>query len=172
MDIIFGQNNLVIGQNGDISPQESDSSTSYMTTGTANEYFKMRLNSQVWFASEPSDQMAALATATRYIDRLNFIGSKTDDTQEHQFPRSGDTVVPKDIQYACCEIAIALLDGVDIERERENLDMTQQSYGSTKSTYDRATRPAHILAGIPSIVAWNYLLPYLPDMRLVAVTRV
>jgi hypothetical protein len=171
MDIVFGQINFN-NNNGDITPAAIDTGSSYQTIATATEYFKLRLNSQVWFAAEPSDQIAALATATRYIDRLNFIGTKTDSAQALQFPRGGDTAIPTDILWACNEIAIALLDGIDIERERENLDMSSQGYGNVRSTYDRSSKPAHILAGIPSIVAWNLLLPYLPDMRIVAVTRV
>lgn len=146
--------------------------TPYIDVADATIYFGDRLNSQAWFEAEPSNQLTALKTATRYIDRLNFIGEKTDEAQENQFPRGGDTVVPTDIQQACCEIAIALLDDIDIEREKENLDMVSQGYGNVRSTYDRSTKAVNILAGIPSIVAWNLLLPYLPDSRIVSVTRV
>lgn len=144
----------------------------YIEAVDADDYFGERLNSALWFDTTEEDKTAALKTATRYIDRLTFVGAQTDATQEHQFPRGGDTDVPLDIQYACCEIAFELLDGVEIAKEIENLDMVSQGYGNAKSTYDRTTKPAHILAGIPSIVAWHYLLPYLPDLRIVQVTRV
>lgn len=144
----------------------------YVEVAEAIIYFSERLNTQAWDNAESGDQVKALATATRYIDRLNFAGEKTDPDQENQFPRGGDTEVPEDIKAATCEIALALLDGVDIEVERNNLDMVSQGFGNVRSTYERNTKPAHILAGIPSIVAWNLLLPYLPDSRLVRVTRV
>jgi hypothetical protein len=146
--------------------------TQYVTTVEAQAYFDDRINSQTWYNAEPVEQNRALKTATKYIDKLNFAGSKTDDAQENQFPRGGDIVVPQDIKDACCEAAYALLDGIDIEKEIENLDMTSQGYGNVRSTYNRTRKPDHILAGIPSIVAWNLLLPYLPDPRVVAVTRV
>lgn len=145
---------------------------SYVTIADANTYFADRLNSEVWINADPNDQVKALATATRYIDRLNFAGSKHDDLQSNQFPRGDDVDVPQDIKDACCEIAIMLLDGFDIEVERNNLDMISQGMGNVRSTYSRDMKPAHILAGIPSIVAWNLLLPYLPDSRVIGVTRV
>lgn len=147
-------------------------STQYISLEDATLYFDDRLNSQVWYDAEPNDQSRALKTATRMIDRLNFIGSRTSTTQALQFPRGGDTTIPSDIKYACCEIAYALLDGIDVEKEIENLDMVSQGIGNVRSTYARTSKPAHILAGIPSIVAWRYLLPYLPDPRIVTVTRV
>lgn len=145
----------------------------YAALSYANSYFETeRLNSAIWFMADPNNQIKALKTATRYIDRLKFIGEKTDEEQVEQFPRDGDTVVPDDIMKACCEIAFALIDGRDIEVEQENLDMVSQGYGTLRSTYDRSIKPAHVLAGIPSIVAWRYLLPYMCDTRDMIVTRV
>lgn len=171
-DIIFGGSGWSMSE-GDITPDMTIGlNEAYLTIEEAQEYFENRLNSQTWFDAEPNNQLVSLKTATKYIDRLNYNGSKTLEAQYHQFPRGGDTYVPQDIKDACCEIAIALLDGVDIEKERENLDMVSQGYGNVRSTYERSMKPAHILAGIPSIVAWHLLLPYLPDPRIISVTRV
>lgn len=153
-------------------PLSTTGTTPYASMAEADVYFGERLNSQTWYNSEPNEQLVALKTATRYINRLNFIGERTDTTSDMQFPRGGDTVVPSDIKAACCEIAYALLDGIDVEKESENLDMVSQGYGNVRSTYERSMKPAHILAGIPSIVAWRLLLPYLPDARIIGVTRV
>lgn len=146
--------------------------TPYIEVADAELYFQERINSQAWFNAEPNDQLAALKTATRYIDRLNFIGDRVDVDQEHQFPRGDDVDVPEDVKQATCEIAYALLDGIDVEVEHNNLDMVSQGYGNVRSTYERTMKPEHMLAGIPSIVAWRLLLPYLPDSRIIAVTRV
>jgi len=146
--------------------------TPYIERADATTYFSERFNSGSWTSADDDDQTAALKTATRYIDRLRFTGAKTVATQELQFPRDDDTTVPTDIQYACCEIAYALLDGIEPELEYENLNMVSQGYGNVRSTYDRTDKPLHILAGIPSIVAWRYLLPYMPDLRSISLDRV
>ena len=143
----------------------------YITLEDAETYFDERYNSPSWDAASDTDKTKALKTATRYIDRLNFKGDKYDDDQVNQFPRDDDTVVPDDIQYSCCEVAYALLDGIEPELEFENLDMVSQGYGNVKSTYDRSVKPSHMLAGIPSIVAWRYLLPYLRDPKYIDLTR-
>jgi len=149
--------------------------TPYISVEDAQDYFDDRLNTGAWdvhSVTGDGDQEKALKQATRIINRLNFIGSKTDDAQENQFPRGGDTEIPEDIEIACCEIAIALLDGVDPDIEMENLNMTTQAYGQTSTSYDRTNPAEHILAGVPSATAWRYLKPYLRDSRQVNVSRV
>lgn len=149
--------------------------TAYISVEDAQDYFDERLNTSAWddhSVSGDNSQEKALKQATRIINRLNFIGDKTDSAQENQFPRGGDTEIPSDIEIACCEIAIALLDGVDPEIELENLNMKTSAYGQTKVDYDRTNPAEHIIAGVPSATAWRYLKPYLRDSRLVAVTRV
>jgi hypothetical protein len=144
----------------------------YIDTSDANTYFGERFDSGAWDTASESDKLKALKTGTRAIDRLNFLGVKTDESQELQFPRDDDTVVPDDIKWACCEIAYALLDGIEPELEFENLDMSSQGYGSVRSTYNRDDKPIHMICGIVSSVAWRYLLPYLRDGRAIDVTRV
>ena len=145
---------------------------SYITLNDANTYFESRYGVDSWDEAEDSDKTKALAEATIRIDRLNFIGKKADNDQELQFPRYDDTVVPNDIQYACAEVAFALLDGIEPEREIELLSMKSQGLASARSTYDRTFVPEHLLAGIPSALAWQYLKPYLIDPENVAITRV
>jgi hypothetical protein len=101
--------------------------------------------------------------ATEIIDRLNFVGSKNDSDQTNQFPRGADTTVPGNVKNACFEISLSLLDGVDPNLEYENIFMTSQGYGGARSSYDRSVKPPHVLAGVPSFVAWTYLQPYLID---------
>ena len=110
--------------------------------------------------------------ATEAIDRLNYLGEKTDSSQANQFPRDADTVVPDDIKIACAEIAIMLLDGFDVELELEQLKMVSQGYANVRSTYDRTTPPPHIVAGIASSVAWRYIKPYLRDVNSFLINRV
>jgi len=145
---------------------------SYMTVVEANAYFNDRLNVAPWINSIADDHRRALATATKIIDRLNFLGSKTDPLQENQFPRADDILIPNDIKYASAEIALALLDGVDPELEFENLFLKSQGYSSIRATYDKDPPAYNIAAGIPSVTAWRYLVPYLRDPHEVTMIRI
>jgi len=147
-------------------------STAYCTQAEADTYFAGRLNADAWDDASSSDKDKALLNATRLIDRLNFRGKKNNDSQELQFPRNEDTVVPDDIKSACSEIALALLDGVDPELEWDNLRMVSQGYANVRSTYDANIPNEHISNGIPSVTAWRYLKPYLRDTQSVDMSRV
>lgn len=144
----------------------------YATTEEAQAYFNGRLNTDAWDDASTSDKQASLIMATRLIDRLNFLGDKTSDDQTLQFPRYDDSSIPDDIKYACSEIALALLDGVDPELEFQNLLMKAQGFANVRSTYERGTVPLHVVSGIPSSIAWNYLRPYLRDANTVDLSRV
>lgn len=150
----------------------ANAGTAYATTEEAQAYFNGRLNTDAWDDASSSNKQASLIMATRLIDRLNFVGDKTSEDQTLQFPRYNDTTAPNDIKYACSEIALALLDGVDPELEFQNLLMKSQGYANVRSTYDRETVPMHIVSGIPSSIAWNYLQPYLRDFNTVDLSRV
>ncbi len=110
--------------------------------------------------------------ATRAIDRLNFAGDKADDAQALQFPRGEDVSVPKDIEYACYELALAFLDGVDLEQEAQSVGVASDAFSGVRTTYDGDSYAEHMRAGIPSIVAWQYLKPYLRDPREIVISRV
>ncbi len=162
----------------------------------ANAYFLTRLHSEAWENESASNQTKALYTATRIIDRLNYKGYKhtvylileaaadyddveqadrrvAEAAQELEFPRDADTTTPDDIELACFEIALALLDGVDPDTELENLGVTNQSYSGVKTAYNRDQQPIeHLLHGIPSAMAWRILKPFLRDGRAVITTRV
>lgn len=146
--------------------------SAYATIVEAQAYFDERLNTDAWDDAETADQTKGLAQATKIIDRLNYEGDKADSDQDNQFPRYDDSSVPDDVKYACAEIALALLDGVDPEIEFENLSMVAQGYGPVNSTYDREIPAPHILAGVPSITAWRYLIPYLRNPYDVTLHRV
>lgn len=133
----------------------------YGTIQGADNYFAMMLEGQRWAYTDRLRKLQALVSATKRIDRLNFAGSQYDASQQLQFPRGTDTIVPVDIEQACYELALALLKGIDPDTERDNLSAIVQGYGTLRSEFDRSSVPAYIAAGIPSATAWNYLLPYL-----------
>ena len=144
----------------------------YATIIEAQAYFDGRLNTEAWDDSDDTTRDKGLTQATTIIDRLNFLGAKTDPVQALQFPRDTDTVVPQDIKNASAELTLALLDCVNPELAFENLFMASQGYSSVRSSYDRTTKPPHVLAGIPSLAAWTFLKPYLRDPRSIDLNRI
>jgi hypothetical protein len=165
----------------------------YGTLTKAGNYFASRLHTSAWDDASNTDRLKALAMATRYVDRLNFKGQKavvytlleldaesTDSairvaeaSQELEFPRDDDTVVPVDIETACYEIVLALLDGVDPDIELENLGIATHSYAGVRTAYNRDQQPIeHLIHGIPSPLAWRYLKPFLRTGREYKLSRV
>lgn len=144
---------------------------SYMTVDEGQLYFNDRLRTRPWDCASAEERRKALAEATSIIDRLSFLGCKTVDSQENQFPRNDDLTVPQDVKNASAEIALSLLDGVDPELEFENLQLRSQGYGAVRATYDKSPPPPHLVAGIPSVAAWRYLKPYLRDPNTIELKR-
>lgn len=144
----------------------------YGTLEKANNYFAMMLEGQRWLYTDSLKKMQALVSATKRIDRLNFIGDKADDSQYLQFPRGTDTLVPVDIEQATYELALVLLKGVDPDTEHDNLSANVQAYGGLRSEFDRSFVPPYIASGIPSQTAWNLLLPYLDPRNEIELRRI
>lgn len=147
------------------------STTSYIDIAEAQTFFNERFGTEAWDLASDDFKLRALKQATKSINALNFMGSKTVSTQANEFPRSGDTVVGDDIKEACCEIAYSLLDGAEVDLERQNLTADSQGISDARATYTRVIAVDHIAAGIASARAWDILKPYLYDGRGVRVSR-
>src|SRR5437762_2450429 len=123
--------------------------SSYITVYDAGIYFLTRFDSAEWETQSEDNKLAALTTASRYIDSLNFAGDKADDDQILEFPRGEDTSVPQAVKDACCEVAYALITGRNVEYEAELQNTQTLSLGesrlSNNAGYDLAK-----LHGIPS----------------------
>lgn len=153
----------------------------YLTVEEAQEIADERLNVDSWEDAKDEDGsewgetgtycVKALAQATKIIDTLNYRGEKTSSSQTLAFPRGGDTEVPNDIKLACFEIALALLNDVDPDIEAENLNLVSQGYANIRATYDRNSANPNVIAGVPSMTAWKYLVPYLKDPMAVTILR-
>lgn len=144
---------------------------SYTTVDYANTYFAQKLHTEAWDEADTPTQTKALSHSTLLLNRLNYIDDKTNSLQVDQWPRFKATVIPDDIQQACCELALSLLDGIDPDLELKNLSNTKEEFGQVKSTFDRSQLTEHILAGVPSITAWRLVLPWLRDSRTVTLVR-
>ncbi len=144
--------------------------TPYASIEEADNYFgSERLDAIEWDEASDSDRVKALTQATRAIDRLSFQGTALQEWQA--WPRDLWDGIPDDIKIACCEIALQLLAGVDPDLEEEAIGTVTDAYATVRQTKDSTVRQDHIRAGIPSVEAWKYLLPYLHDPRQIHIRR-
>jgi len=93
---------------------------SYATNAEADTYFTDSLRAAEWVALGEPTQDAALVEATRYLERFDYVGEKTDvaPTQTLKWPRTGvvdsdgealsSSVIPDEIKEAQYETAIRL----------------------------------------------------------------
>lgn len=143
----------------------------YATNSQADEYFESRYDSALWDGTSEVEKEKLLVTASRYLTNLNWAGDKADEDQVLEFPRGDDTDIPDDIIHATCEIAYALLDGRNIEYERETLGQSSVAAVGARLASDPNSVDVARLHGIPSIVAWNLLRPYLRDGSAITLVR-
>lgn len=143
----------------------------YVSNYDADTYFLTRWNSGLWVQQSEDNKTALLITATRYIDCLNFEGDKTNVKQANEFPRGTDTVVPQSIKDATCEIAYQLITGRDVEYDALNSESAQMSFDTNREVFNDSVNQAKI-HGIPSVIAWKKLLPYLRDGSIITLSRV
>lgn len=129
----------------------------YFTVQEAQEYYEQyRLIFDAWTDAGYREQEVALRSASEMIDNLPIVGTKAVAGQDHAFPRAGQSEVPVEIKRACAEIAYALLDGVDPEREYRELEVRSSRYANIHTSYSliRLQMSAY---GIPSYTAWKYI---------------
>lgn len=144
----------------------------YANLSYASTYFSERLHTRPWDRASPTDRQKALIMATRDIDRLDFALAKADPAQVLEFPRTGQAEVPDTIKQAACEIAMARLSGIDPDAEIAAAQMTHQALSGASTSFDRSSRPEHVLSGIASATAWLLLRPYLRERSGIKLSRV
>lgn len=157
---------------GTIGTPITSSPLSYVTVFECEEYFANLLYSGPWDSATEEDKNKAIVTATQIIDSLNYADDKTEDDQELEFPRGTDTTVPQAIKDACAEIALALLDGYDIEQGFRTQNIKSTSYSGVSTTYDINALPEYAKLGIPSVRAWRLLRPYIEFNAGISISRV
>jgi hypothetical protein len=141
----------------------------------AAEYFAERMGTTAWDSASVADRNKALKHATRLIDSCEFVLEKTDETQDHEFPRDGDLYVPEEVLQACCEVALELLKGrLPEEMSISKAGVTSESIGDTSRSYDAngALAPLGMAAGLPSIRAAQLLRKWLVDETEIDLLRV
>lgn len=131
----------------------------YATLDEADEHLAGVLNTEPWDLSTDVLRTKALMQATRSIQALNV-------------PSYDDVLlVPEDFKIATTEIALKLLDGFDPEVEIHNAGIKSLGFDKLQQTNKSEEIPLHILAGIPSIIAFNILRAHMPDITTIHLGR-
>lgn len=124
----------------------STSYDSYASVDTADDYLNAASHGATWRAlSDNDDKARYLVTATRLLDRQYWKGTKTSSSQALDWPRSNtgidgvtDSVIPTDIINASIELALALLDGSEVQNEQTTEQKIQNlKAGSVSLTFFR-----------------------------------
>jgi hypothetical protein len=142
-----------------------------------NAYMAERLGAEKWDDADDPTKTKALKEATRLIDLVPLVGTKWDEDQAREFPRSVDDEgeVPIEARDACCEVALALLQGRTFDRLSRTVGMTAESTGDASASY-AGERGAMALIdesyGLPSPIAASMLAPWISDRSQIDLTRV
>lgn len=124
----------------------SDSYPVYADLDAADEYMAGASHGADWRAlTDDADKARYLITATRTLDRQNWKGDKTSDTQELEWPRSDtgvdgveDDTVPTEIIHASIELALLLVQGSEFQSQRTTEQTIQMlKAGSVSLSYFR-----------------------------------
>lgn len=142
----------------------------YVDVIGAQEYFNDRLHTEAWDYATTPEKLEALVCATQLINNLRFKGQKVSTYQINEFPRYGQSSIPKSIEEACCELALELLDGVDPNLERKSVSQASHGYSAARTTFNRGFIPSFITHGING-TTWLKLVPYLADPLEVKIGR-
>lgn len=96
----------------------SASANSYLSIAAADNIAETMLGTLAWTTATTDQKTRALITATRNLDTLTWIGSRTTTTQALDWPRTDascdgidypDDEIPEQVQYSTFDLANALL---------------------------------------------------------------
>lgn len=136
----------------------------YADVDYADIYLEADPSADAYRAATADTKGRALVSATRVLNIQNWRGSKTDTDQVDAWPRTGITgvdedVTPHEIPDACCELANALLNGVDIV----NFTSTAQTQKRIKAGSVEVENFRSVdIYGLPlPQMAWKLIQPYI-----------
>lgn len=124
---------------------DSNDYTTYATIEEADLYAAAAIHASGWRAADDTTKAMALVTATRLLDRQQWVGEKEDADQELAWPRVNtevdgieDDVIPTQVINASIEMAIALVDGATFQNDQTTAQAIQSlRAGSVSITYFR-----------------------------------
>ena len=122
----------------------------YADESTASTYLTARIGADDWFSASSTDRKKALVSATRMLDRQQWQGTKTVDSQPLEFPRDGltdcdgtslsDNTTPQGVVDGSIELAYQLiLDSTVQDSAGTGSNVKQLKAGSAEVTFFKPT---------------------------------
>ena len=131
----------------------------WVTLDEADTYLESVMITEPWDLSTDTLRTKAIKAAQKIIEALNTVDILVD----------GEPVAL--IKDATVEIALKLLDGVDPETELYNYTIKEMEFDRLKQTNKSGETPLHVIAGVPSVIAFNILRRFMPDITTVRLSR-
>lgn len=137
----------------------------YVTVAEADTYFTNAIHAASWIAASTGLKEQGLATATRMLERQQWVGTRTSPSQTLDWPRTGVTdpegnpvssvVVPQFIKDAECELALALIQDPSIQTTSDTSSNTKRlKAGSAEIEYFRPTSGARFPTIIMELIGF------------------
>lgn len=139
--------------------------TGYADLIFAEDYLEFRMDTRLWDAANENTRLSAMQMASDDIDNLPLRGQQRSATQIRRFPRdyAPDDQIPENVQKACVELALAYIKGVDSHEEYSLLTRREMVYATIREQRETKFMEPHIVAGIPSLRAFNLMVPFMRD---------
>ena len=152
----------------------SASANSYVTLTEANTYFETVPDSSTWTDKTDDQKNRSLIAATRWIDTLNYYGSRCDNGQALKFPRNNYTIdnveltcttIPNNIKYAQYELARALANDTSAVTGTTGKDgnFSEVQLGDLQVKYNTDSQGTGSINNILDVYPWlqSYLGAYM-----------
>ena len=152
----------------------SATANSYVTLTEANTYFETVPDSSTWTDKTDDQKNRSLIAATRWIDTLNYYGSRCDNGQALKFPRNNYTIdnveltcttIPNNIKYAQYELARALANDTSAVTGTTGKDgnFSEVQLGDLQVKYNTDSQGTGSINNILDVYPWlqSYLGAYM-----------
>lgn len=140
----------------------------YADVAAADTYLDGAYHADNWRSLDDDTKGRALVTAVRTLDRQIWLGSKTDEANDLDWPRKDtgvvgvtDDVIPTDIVNASIELALSISQGSNVQNVQSGETNIQSlRAGSAAITYFRGGSNGGTPTRFPQIV-WELVRPYI-----------
>jgi hypothetical protein len=152
---------------------KGSNSNSYVTLNEADLYFETVPDETDWDNKSDDAKRRALISACRWIDSLNYYGTRCEDDQALKWPRNNYEVdnveltcdaIPKDIKYAQYELARQLANDADAMTGNKGTDgnIEEVKLGDMEVKYSSQSQGVGAVNNVFDVYPWlqSYLGAY------------